>query len=73
MRNISIQALALALAVTGATSRGAGQTGTDELSFKRLRNNLRVASEDYLSRRSVFMFSGDGEMSRPLWMTAILC
>ena len=61
MRNISIQALALALVVTGATSRGAGQTGTGETVIQKATEQFESSPLKTTSLgEGMFMFSGDG-------------
>ncbi len=61
MRNISIQALALALVVTGATSRGAGQTGTGETVIQKATEQFENSPLKTTSLgEGMFMFSGDG-------------
>jgi cyclase len=61
MRNISIPALALALVVTGATSRGAGQTGTGETVIQKATEQFESSPLKTTSLgEGMFMFSGDG-------------
>jgi len=61
MRNISRQALALALVVTGATSRGAGQTGTGETVIQKATEQFENSPLKTTSLgEGMFMFSGDG-------------
>jgi cyclase len=61
MRNISIQALALALVVTGATSRGAGQTGAGETVIQKATEQFESSPLKTTSLgEGMFMFSGDG-------------
>ena len=61
MRNISLQALALALVVTGATSRGAGQTGTGETVIQKATEQFESSPLKTTSLgEGMFMFSGDG-------------
>jgi cyclase len=58
---ISIQALALALVVTGATSRGAGQTGTGETVIQKAAEQFESSPLKTTSlAEGLFMFSGDG-------------
>jgi glyoxylase-like metal-dependent hydrolase (beta-lactamase superfamily II) len=61
MRNIFIQALALALVVTGATSRGVGQTGTGETVIQKATEQFESSPLKTTSLgEGMFMFSGDG-------------
>jgi glyoxylase-like metal-dependent hydrolase (beta-lactamase superfamily II) len=61
MRNIFIQALALALVVTGATSRGVGQTGTSETVIQKATEQFESSPLKTTSLgEGMFMFSGDG-------------
>jgi len=61
MRNISIQALALAFVVTGTASRGAGQTGTGETVIQKATEQFESSPLKTTSLgEGMFMFSGDG-------------
>jgi cyclase len=58
---LSIQALALALVVTGATSRGAGQMGTGETVIQKATEQFENSPLKTTSLgNGLFMFSGDG-------------
>src|SRR4029077_19499542 len=58
---ISIQALALALAITGAASRGMAQAGTGETVTQRATEQFDSSPLTTMSLgKGLFMFSGDG-------------
>jgi cyclase len=58
---VSIQALALALVVTGAASRGAGQVGTGETVIQKATEQFANSPLKITSLgKGLFMFSGDG-------------